>query len=496
MEQFRPTSHASTAPAQSSLPPSVTAPSWRQSLLGKTVLFLLGAVLLAYGIGAGIGFIVVERISRDQWVDLATIDTQISTAAIRSVYTFVTVQNDRDGRVTRIVSDTPLGDEASILQTGFSPIDVLALASAQTLNNVWLLHYQPGKAPGYTLVSADDGSGAQNRLASGARQASLTLRELAQPYTGFVRIDGHEYFVNAIPIVTRMGKPTGALISSIGTREQLYRTRNTLIHNALLVLVAVLLAATLIIIWVLRRLFGPVPALIRSLIGMAQGDTQTVAPHQDRRDEIGQLANAIETLRKAAVEREQLLSLRETAIRLDHMAHHDPLTGLPNRAYLDRVLTRMIEGLPSGVRFNVMLFDLDHFKPVNDSYGHATGDALLVAVGDRLNLLLGPDDLAVRLGGDEFVVVQRAVRDARLEAARLAERILEALLRPFLIDGLALNIGTSIGIALAPEDGDNAHDLLRHADAALYAAKNAGRGRYLFHESRTPGQTWLGAPTH
>jgi diguanylate cyclase (GGDEF)-like protein len=496
MEQFRPTPHASPAPAQPSLPPTVAAPRWRQSLLGKTVLFLLGAVLLAYGIGAGIGFIVVERISRDQWVDLASIDTQISTAAIRGIYTFVTVQNDRGGLVTRIVSDTPLGDDASILQTGFSPIDVLALASAQTLNNVWLLHYQPDKTPGYTLVSADDGSGAQNPSASDARQVSPDLLNLEEPYTGFARIDGHDYFVNAIPIATRLGKPTGALISSIGTSAQLYHTRNTLIHNALLVLVAVLLAATLAIIWIMRRLFGPVPTLIRSLIGMAQGDIQTVAPHQDRRDEIGQLANAIETLRKAAVEREQLLAIRETAIRLDHMAHHDPLTGLPNRAYLDRVLARMVEGLPSGARFNVMLFDLDRFKPVNDSYGHATGDALLVAVGDRLNLLLGPEDLAVRLGGDEFVVVQTVVRDARLEAARLAERLLEALQRPFLIDGLALNISTSIGIALAPDDGDNAHDLLRHADAALYAAKNAGRSRYLFHEPRSPGQTWIGTPTH
>jgi hypothetical protein len=112
MEQFRPTPHASPAPAQPSLPPIIAAPRWRQSLLGKTVLFLLGAVLLAYGIGAGIGFIVVERISRDQWVDLAAIDTQISTAAVRGIYTFVTVQNDRGGRVTRIVSDTPLGDKS------------------------------------------------------------------------------------------------------------------------------------------------------------------------------------------------------------------------------------------------------------------------------------------------------------------------------------------------------------------------------------------------
>ncbi|WP_231378509.1 GGDEF domain-containing protein [Bordetella sp. FB-8] len=473
------------------MPANGAAPRWRQSLLGKTVLFLLGAVMLAYGIGASIGFIVVERISRDQWWNQATIDTQISTTAIRGIYTFVTVQNDPSGRVTRIVSDTPLGDEDSILQTGFSPVDVLALASAQTLNNVWLLHYQPDKTPGYTLVSADAGSSEFDR-----KQVSSKLQNLREPYTGFARINGHEYFVNAIPIATRLGKQTGALISSIGTREQLYRTRNTLIHNALLVLLIVLLAATLAIIWLLRRLFGPVPTLIRSLIGMAQGDIQTVTPHQGRPDEIGQLADAIETLRKAAVEREQLLSIRETAVRLEHMAHHDALTGLPNRAFLNRVLTRMIAALPSGDRFNLMLFDLDRFKPVNDSHGHAAGDALLVAVGDRLNLLLGSEDLAVRLGGDEFVVVQTVMRDAKQEASKLAERILEALQRPFLINGVALTIGTSIGVALAPDDGDTAHDLLKHADAALYAAKNAGRGRYLFHEPRAPGEGWIGTSTH
>ncbi len=491
MEQFRPTSHASPSPAPPSLPANVVAPRWRQSLLGKTVLFLLSAVLVAYTIGAGIGFLVVERISRDQWWSQAAIDTQISTAAIRGIYTFVTVQNDPSGRVTRIVSDTPLGDDNSILQTGFSPVDVLALASAQTLNNVWLLHYQPDKTPGYTLVSADDGASAPDQ-----RQISPKLLNLQEPYTGFARINGHQYFVNAIPIATRLGKQTGALISSIGTREQLYGTRNTLIHNALLALLVVLLAATLAIIWLLRRLFGPVPTLIRSLIGMAQGDIQTVTPHQGRMDEIGQLADAIETLRKAAVEREQLLSIRETAIRLEHMAHHDALTGLPNRAFLDRVLKRMVEALPSGARFNVMLFDLDRFKPVNDSHGHAAGDALLVAVGDRLNLLLGPEDLAARLGGDEFVVVQAVLRDAKREASRLAEHILEALQRPFLVNGVALTIGTSIGIALAPDDGDNAHDLLKHADAALYSAKNAGRGRYVFHEPRAPGDVWIGACAH
>jgi diguanylate cyclase (GGDEF)-like protein len=317
------------------------------------------------------------------------------------------------------------------------------------------------------------------------RSTSLRPEDLDGLYLGFARIDGVEHFVSALPIVTPTGRLTGAVVSSIGPTHDLYQTRDALTRNSLLILLTVLACTAAAIVVIMRRLFRPVPALIRALMRITQGDFESPTPYQNRKDEIGHLAAAIEKLREAVVEREYLMSLQEAAMRLEHMAHHDALTGLPNRAFLDRALQNAVSTLPAGDRFNLMMFDLDRFKEVNDTCGHQTGDALLVAVSDRLNLLLGPDDVAARLGGDEFVIVQKVARDARLEAEKLAARIVETLAMPFHVEGRELRIGASVGITCAPDHGENTHDLLKHADAALYAAKNAGRSLFVFYERNT-----------
>jgi diguanylate cyclase (GGDEF)-like protein len=480
VEQTPPVVQAS--PAGSS-PGAGHPPRWRQSLQGKTILFVLSAVLMAYAIGAGVGFVVVERMLREQWWNQAAIYSQISTMAIRSAYTFVSVETNADAQITRIISDTPIGGDQSILQTGLSPIDILAMAAAQTRHDVWLYHCNDSCEPSHmTVVGSFDGMLSVPHPNN--RQISLTPDQMRSLYIGFARIGDEEYFVSALPIVTSEGKQTGELVSSIGRTQFLNHTRDVLIRKSLVVLLAVLFAATLAIIWVMRRLFRPVPALIQALMRITQGDSHAVTPYQERQDEIGRLANAIETLRNAVTEREQLLSFQEAAMRLEHMAHHDALTGLPNRAHLDRTLRHAISALSSGTGFNLMLFDLDRFKEVNDSYGHPVGDALLVAISDRLNLLLGPDDVAARLGGDEFVVIQKVVRDPRLEAQALASRIIETLRRPVRIETIEIKIGASVGITCAPSDGETALDLLKKADAALYAAKNAGRDRFVFYEPR------------
>ncbi|MGE8319308.1 MAG: diguanylate cyclase domain-containing protein [Comamonas sp.] len=166
---------------------------------------------------------------------------------------------------------------------------------------------------------------------------------------------------------------------------------------------------------------------------------------------------------------------------VSYLAHHDSLTRLPNRS---RLLSHLgsLTGNP-GRRYSGALqyLDLDRFKPVNDTFGHAAGDALLCAVAQRLRGLLRATDLVARLGGDEFCIVQDA---ASLEAAsRLAERVIEALSEPYTIEGREVTIGVSIGITLhlssfAAVDPDR---LLREADRALYAAKKLGRGRYVFY---------------
>ncbi|NGM22827.1 EAL domain-containing protein [Roseomonas stagni] len=173
---------------------------------------------------------------------------------------------------------------------------------------------------------------------------------------------------------------------------------------------------------------------------------------------------------------------RRAEERIRFLAHHDPLTRLPNRAGLATELTRALDlrGRHGGP-FAMLALDLDRFKAVNDTLGHAVGDVLLSKTAARLRNALRAGDLVSRQGGDEFMVVQ--FEPTQPEAAtRLAERLVELLARPFVVDGHVLNIGTSIGIALFPQDGADPATLMRNADLALYRAKSDGRGAYRFFE--------------
>jgi diguanylate cyclase (GGDEF)-like protein/PAS domain S-box-containing protein len=165
--------------------------------------------------------------------------------------------------------------------------------------------------------------------------------------------------------------------------------------------------------------------------------------------------------------------------RIAHLAFHDALTGLPNRAMLEQHLAR---GLERAARrkgaVGLLYVDLDEFKMVNDSLGHLAGDFLLRQVGERLSALTRGEDLLARPGGDEFLLlVDDLGGDPAAAAEAIAERIHAALRPPFPIEGTELRIGASVGVSLFPDDATDADGLLRHADAALYAGKAAGRGR-------------------
>lgn len=164
--------------------------------------------------------------------------------------------------------------------------------------------------------------------------------------------------------------------------------------------------------------------------------------------------------------------------RLVHQARHDPLTGLPNRLQLLERLTRALQPDEHGARapFAVLFLDLDRFKLVNDSVGHAAGDAMLVEIGTRISAMLGPQDLVARLGGDEFAVMLAGVDDP-CAAEATADAFLEALARPIWVAGRELYPSASIGIAMSHPDYADGHGLLRDADAAMYRAKACGRDR-------------------
>jgi diguanylate cyclase (GGDEF)-like protein/PAS domain S-box-containing protein len=180
---------------------------------------------------------------------------------------------------------------------------------------------------------------------------------------------------------------------------------------------------------------------------------------------------------------EDVTERRQSEARIAHMAHHDALTGLANRAALmERVEDACDRCRRSEEQFSILMLDLDWFKQVNDTFGHPAGDELLRQVGARLKAALHKNDLLARLGGDEFAIVRINDTDQGDAAEMLAGRIVELLGEPFFVNGNVVNIGASIGIALAPEHGFYADDLLKMADLALYHAKSLGRNRYAMFE--------------
>lgn len=164
---------------------------------------------------------------------------------------------------------------------------------------------------------------------------------------------------------------------------------------------------------------------------------------------------------------------------LEHRATHDALTGLANRSLLEDRLAMSVAQSHRHQRLVAVAFvDLDHFKAVNDTLGHATGDALLIAVSERLKGCIREGDTLARQGGDEFILVLNDTSEAAL--AQVLERVCDVIAEPFLIAGHELRIGCSIGVSLAPRDGRDPTELIRRADEAMYDAKAAGRGAWRF----------------
>jgi diguanylate cyclase (GGDEF)-like protein len=166
--------------------------------------------------------------------------------------------------------------------------------------------------------------------------------------------------------------------------------------------------------------------------------------------------------------------------QLEHIAHHDPLTGLPNRLlFLDRFHQAIARSTRSHNTVALLFLDLDRFKNVNDTLGHETGDALLRQVAERLKVSVRVEDTVARLGGDEFTILIEESRENPTGVA-VARKIIQALERPFSVGAHQLYAGASIGIAIYPVDGTSVERLIRNADAAMYLAKERGRGNYQF----------------
>ncbi len=167
--------------------------------------------------------------------------------------------------------------------------------------------------------------------------------------------------------------------------------------------------------------------------------------------------------------------------RAHFLAHYDTLTGLPNRSlFRDRLLQAMANSRRNSTLLSVMFLDIDHFKDVNDSLGHSVGDRLLKEIASRISSCTRESDTVARFGGDEFGVIQTNLNTVE-DAVELAERIVDIILQPITIDGHQIHTGISIGVTLYPFEDQDADNLLKNADMAMYKAKREGRNRYQFY---------------
>ncbi len=258
---------------------------------------------------------------------------------------------------------------------------------------------------------------------------------------------------------------------------------NRLGNTVLQIVIALCVLSLLLALWMGRALTRPINAIGHAARQMAGGLPAGHLP-VERRDEIGDLARTFRDMRLQISE--QINQLRDNQDELEHLAQHDPLTGLPNRRKFQE---RLDQALAQARRFpqtvSVLFIDLDRFKVINDRHGHEAGDAVLQTVARRLLAVLREVDTVARIGGDEFVALLGApATHEQLEA--IAHKLLQVLGEPVAFEGLSLDLGCSIGIASYPDHASTATDLLAAADHAMYQAKTAGRNTHRFFNAAPP----------
>lgn len=238
----------------------------------------------------------------------------------------------------------------------------------------------------------------------------------------------------------------------------------------ILVLTALVLFLSLVIHAVFRfNVLFPIQKLIAASLNVGRGQYTLVEAKST--DEIGSLARAFNAMIEA---------IRQEQANLYRQANFDVLTNLPNRMMaLDRIGQEISRARRSGQRFAVFFVDLDNFKDVNDSLGHAIGDDLLVATGVRVRATLRDADTVARLGGDEFLILAPNVTN-KVEVEEIAERLIEAISEPQDLDGRKIVARCSIGVALFPDNGESVEALMANADNAMYQAKATGKGAAIF----------------
>jgi diguanylate cyclase (GGDEF)-like protein len=302
-----------------------------------------------------------------------------------------------------------------------------------------------------------------------ARSAALALRHIGEGASFEMSVGGEPSIALAKPLPAFSDGERAILLLAYPRAEALSDARKLQWALAAMTLLGLILVA--FATWkAAARITKPLARLDEAAGRLASGEHVRVRVRGT--DELARLATSFNEMVGKIAEREQ---------RITQLAFNDVLTGLPNRSMFQQQLEHMMRASHgNGGLFALHCLDLDQFKAINDTLGHPAGDALLVEAGRRVQQAARGHFVA-RLGGDEFVVLQ-SVGEDRDAIDRLARDILESMAQPLRIEGNELVPSTSIGIAIAPQDGSDGGNLLRNADLALYRAKEAGRGTYAFFE--------------
>ena len=333
-----------------------------------------------------------------------------------------------------------------------SPADKLFVASSDPA-----MVLKPTPAPGVNLL--------HDRAMAGFRGTGITINAKGvEELSSMATVPSTGWFVVARIPTTEVFHPIQAM-------------RNFFLKNTLVVLFATIA----ILMLVLPRLLRPLTSAAQAMREMADGKRPLAPLPVKRRDEVGDLVLGFNYLVERLYEKEAALRASEASMAF--MAHHDALTGLYNRTMLeDRLQQALARAQREGLHFALLFCDLDDFKPINDQYGHAAGDAVLRQVAARLLDERRSTDTVARLGGDEFVILLTDLSDSRNDtrdgAIVVAQQLLELLSIPFNVGGKIFQLSTSIGIALYSGVGVSASQLMSQADIAMYRAKAAGKNEF------------------
>lgn len=380
-----------------------------------------------------------------------------------------------------LVIAVPVFDEKAELLAILAGVTPLATPGFLDL----IVGTRPGKQGDYQLVSpqhrlialSSDGTQAVVSMPDKGHDPALDLA--ASGVRGVrVVVDAHQQ--EELVSIVDVPQAGWFLVARQPSSEAFEPVDNT-VRNTLLITLFLSIPLLGLLLAALSRLLQPFARLAVQLHEMAEGTRPMQPVETHATDEVADVADSFNRLQSKLLEQEQ---------RLTEMAHHDNLTGLPNRlTVMDRLENELLRFQRNAQGLALLFLDLDGFKPVNDDYGHQVGDILLRQIAQRFTATVRDIDTVARLGGDEFLILLSAT-EAPLEAAeRVAQECITALQTPIRIGDLFIRVGVSIGIAVTDSRSEtvlSAAQLVSHADVAMYQAKSDGRNRYAIYSNTSP----------